>query len=183
MRRALKPFWILLALIFLIEAWLWDRLRPLVAAVVNVVAWDRLKARLAAMVEWMPPWAVLIVFVVPFIVLLPLKFLEVYFIVHRQWIGAIVVLVLAKLLGLGVTAFIFDVTKPKLLQMAWFRWLYELALTLLAKAHALIDPIKLAIKRRVRRIMWLIKPGRSGRFFRHLVRVRRRASIAASSGQ
>src|SRR5947209_12323135 len=105
MRRLLKPLWILLAQFFLIEAWLWDHLRPLVAAVVNVVAWDKLKARLAALVEWLPPWAVLIVFVIPFIVLLPLKFLEVYYLVHRQWIGAIFVLVLAKLLGLGVTAF------------------------------------------------------------------------------
>jgi hypothetical protein len=174
MRRVLKPLWILLALFFVIEAWLWDHLRPLVAAVVNVVAWDRLKARLAAMVEWMPPWAVLIVFIVPFIVLLPLKFLEVYFIVHRQWIGAIVVLVLAKLLGLGVTAFIFDVTKPKLLQMAWFRWLYELALVLLDKAHALIDPIKLRIKQAARRLIWLAKPGRPSRFFRHIARIRRR---------
>jgi hypothetical protein len=174
MRRVLKPLWILLALFFVIEAWLWDHLRPLVAAVVNVVAWDRLKARLAAMVEWMPPWAVLIVFIVPFIVLLPLKFLEVYFIVHRQWMGAIVVLVLAKLLGLGVTAFIFDVTKPKLLQMPWFRWLYELALVLLDKAHALIDPIKLRIKEAARRLIWLAKPGRPSRFFRHIARIRRR---------
>ena len=87
-------------------------------------------------------WAVLIVFVMPFIVLLPLKFLEVYLLVHRQWIAAILVLVLAKLLGLGVTAFIFDVTKPKLLRMAWFRWLYELMLSWLERAHALIDPIK-----------------------------------------
>ena len=182
MRRVLKPFLVLLALIFVIEAWLWEHLRPLVAAVVNVIAWDRLKARLARVVEWLPPWAVLIVFVIPFLVLLPLKFLEVYFIVQRQWIAAILVLVLAKLVGLGVTAFIFDVTRPKLLQMAWFRWLYELALVLLAKAHALIDPIKAAIKRRMRRIVWLIKPGRSGRFFRRLARIRRRASIAASSG-
>src|ERR1043166_9030932 len=175
MRRALKPLWILLALVFLFEAWLWDHLRPVVAAVVNLIAWDRLKARLARLIEWLPPWAVLIVFVIPFIVLLPLKFLELYFIVHRQWIGAIFVLVLAKLLGLGVTAFTFEVTRRKLLQMAWCARLYELTLSLLARAHALIDPIKLAIGRRARRILWLMKPGRSGRFFRRLARIRRRA--------
>jgi len=175
MRRALKPLWILLALVFLLEAWLWEHLRPLIAAVVNVIAWDKLKARLARMVEWLPPWAVLIVFVVPLIVLLPLKFLEVYFVVHRQWIAAILVLVLAKLLGLGVTAFIFDLTKPKLLRMEWFRWCYELTLVWLDKAHALIDPIKLRIKRALRRFMWLAKPGRPGRFFRRLARLRRRA--------
>ena len=174
MRRLLKPLWVLLALFFLVEAWLWEHLRPLVAAVVNVIAWDRLKARLAALIEWLPPWAVLIVFVVPFLVLLPLKFLEFYLLVQRQWIVAILVLVLAKLVGLGVTAFIFDMTRPKLLQMAWFRWLYELMLVWLAKAHALIDPIRAAIKRRTRRIMWLMKPGRSGRFFRRVARIRRR---------
>ena len=135
MRRLLRPLLILVALVFLFEAWLWEHLRPLVAAVVNVIAWDRLKARLATLIEWLPPWAVLIVFVIPFIVLLPLKFAEVYFLVHKQWLAAIFVLVLAKLLGLGVTAFIFDVTRPKLLQMAWFRWLYELTLHWLDKAH------------------------------------------------
>jgi hypothetical protein len=118
---------------------------------------------------------VLIVFVVPFIVLLPLKFLEVYFVVHRQWIAAILVLVMAKLLGLGVTAFIFDVTRPKLLQMAWFRWCYAHMLVWLDKAHALIDPVKLRIKRALRRWIWLMKPGRPGRFFRRLARLRRRA--------
>ena len=182
MRRLTKPLLILLAVAFLIEAWLWDHLRPLVAAVVNIVAWDRLKARLATLVERLPPWAVLIVFVVPFIVLLPLKFLEVYFIVHRQWFAAIFILVLAKLLGLGVTAFIFDVTKPKLLQMAWFRWLYDLMLLWLAKAHAITDPIKhrikdwfAALKHRARRWIWLMKPGRPSRFFKRLSRIRRRA--------
>jgi len=182
MRRILKPFLIVLAVAFLIEAWLWEHLRPLVAAVVNVIAWDKLKARLAALVEKLPPWAVLIVFVIPFIVLLPLKFLEVYFIVHRQWIAAIFILVLAKLLGLGVTAFIFDVTRPKLLQMAWFRWFYELVLVWLAKAHAITDPIKHRIKtwladlrHRARRWLWLMKPGRPGRFFRRIARIRRRA--------
>jgi hypothetical protein len=174
MRRIFKPFLVVLALIFLFEAWLWEHLRPLVAAIVNVVAWDRLKARLAALIEWLPPWAVLIVFVVPFIVLLPLKFAEVYFLVHKQWIAAIFVLVLAKLLGLGVTAFIFDVTRPKLLQMAWFRWLYDLTLRWLEKAHGLIDPIKARIRRAVRRYVWLFRPGRGGRFLERLARIRRR---------
>lgn len=178
MRRLLKPLWFLLALVFVIEAWLWDHLRPLVAAVVNLIAWDRLKARLAQLVEWLPPWAVLIVFVVPFIVLLPLKFLEVYLLVHRQWIAAILVLVLAKLLGLGVTAFIFDVTRPKLLQMAWFRRLYELMLYWLAKAHALIDPIKA----RIRRWLYMFAPRRAGRTLRLLRRIRRRMSLPPPSG-
>ena len=46
MRRALKPLWILLALVFLFEAWLWEHLRPLVGWIVNLVAWDKLKQTL-----------------------------------------------------------------------------------------------------------------------------------------
>ena len=175
MRRIVKPFLILLALVFLFEAWLWEHLRPIVAWVVDLVAWDRLKARLARLIERLPPYAVLVVFVIPFILLLPLKFLELYFIVHRQWVATILVLVLAKLVGLGVTAFIFEVTRPKLLQMAWFRWLYELMLFWLAKAHELVDPIKERIKQRLRRLIWLAKPGRPSRFFRRIARIRRRA--------
>ena len=35
------------------------------------------------------------------------------------------VLALAKVVSIGVTAFIFDLTRPKLLQLAWFRRLYD----------------------------------------------------------
>ncbi len=76
MHRMLKPFWVLLALVFLFEAWLWDHLAPIIAAVVNVVPWGRVKRWLAAAIERLPPWATLIVFVIPLLVLLPLKFLE-----------------------------------------------------------------------------------------------------------
>ena len=52
----------------------------------------------------------------------------------------------AKFLGVGVTAFIFDVTRPKLLEMGWFEKLYEFIISLRAKARALVDPIKARIK-------------------------------------
>jgi hypothetical protein len=112
-RHWLRPFWIFLALIFLAEAWLWDHLEPLVARVVNLIPWGKLKAKLARLIEDLPPWATLIVFVIPFILLLPQKFLEVYLLATHQWLAAGIVLILAKLLGLGVTAFIFDVTRDK----------------------------------------------------------------------
>ena len=47
MRRLLKPVWILLAVLFLIEAWLWDHLEPIVARFVRLIPWQRLKALLA----------------------------------------------------------------------------------------------------------------------------------------
>ena len=170
-RHWLRPFWILLALIFLAEAWLWDHLEPLVARVVNLIPWGKLKAKLARLIEDLPPWATLIVFVIPFILLLPLKFLEVYLLATRQWLAAGIVLILAKLLGLGVTAFIFDVTRDKLLQMAWFRRLYERVIALRDWARTITQPVR----DRMRQLAWLLKPQRAGRFFKHFMRLRRNA--------
>src|SRR5215210_2009938 len=166
MRHLLKPLWLLLALVFLFEAWLWEHLRPLVAWIVNLVAWDRLKARVAAAIEHLPPYPTLLIFLIPVILLFPLKLLGLWLLAHGSWLGAMAVLALAKVVSMGVMAFIFEVTRPKLLQLGGFRWLHEHILVWLDKAHSLIDPIKAAIKRRMRRIVWLIKPGRSGRFFR-----------------
>ena len=175
MRRALKPLWIFLALVFLFEAWLWKHLTAFAHAVIDYLPWRAFKERFAKFVDGLSPYATLPVFILPFILLLPLKFIQVYLIVHHRWFSAIAVLVLAKLLGLGITAFIFEITKPKLMQLAWFRWLYELMLVWLEKAHALVDPIKERIKQRLRRLIWLAKPGRPSRFFRRIARLRRRA--------
>ena len=171
MRRMLRPLWVVLALLFLLEAWLWDHLEPIVARVVNLIPWGRFKVQLARMIESLPPWATLFVFVIPFIAMLPLKFLEFYFIATRNWLGAVAVIVLVKLLGLGVTAFIFDVTRDKLLQMAWFKRLYEWVLWLRTWAHEITEPVR----ERMKQLAWLLKPQRAGRFLRRLMRLRRRA--------
>jgi hypothetical protein len=185
MRRLLKPLWILLALVFLFEAWLWEHLRPVVAWVVDLIAWKKLQQRFAAAIEHLPPYPTLLVFLIPIVLLFPLKLLGLWMLAHGSWLGAMSVLAIAKMMSVGVTAFIFDLTRPKLLQLGWFRWLYDHMLVWLAKAHAIIDPIKARIrawaaraiapvKRRVRRWLWLMKPGRPGRFFRRLARIRRR---------
>jgi hypothetical protein len=171
MRRWLRPLWVVLALLFLLEAWLWDHLEPVVARVVNVIPWGRLKERLARMIEGLPPYAALAVFIVPFIVLLPLKFLEVFLLAKRQWLAAVLILILAKLLGLGVTAFVFDATRGKLLQMAWFRRMYDWFMWARDWAHEITEPVR----ERARQLAWLLKPQRAGRFLRRLMRLRRNA--------
>jgi hypothetical protein len=170
LHRLLHPFLVTLALIFLFEAWLWNRLSPIVAWVVDCIPLARLKQRLAAGIERLPPALTLVVFIVPFLLLLPLKFLEVWFLTHRNWIGAIAVLIAVKLLGVGVTAFIFDATRPKLLQLAWFCSLYTRVMIWLAWAHELVDPVK----RRVKIWLQLFSPQRAGRALRLFRRIRRR---------
>jgi hypothetical protein len=170
MRRVLRPFLVILALVFLFEAWLWTHLAPIVAWVVAWIPLRAIKARIATAIERLPPAATLVVFIVPVLLLLPLKFLGLGLLARGYWLGALGVLALAKMVSLGVTAFIFDLTRPKLLQLAWFRAPYERVMIWLAWAHALVDPVK----HRVQTWLRLVSPGSSGRALRLLARIRRR---------
>jgi hypothetical protein len=174
MRRALRPLLVVLALLFLVEAWLWDHLAPLVARLVKVIAWDRLKARIARLVENLPPKATLLVFLIPFVLLLPFHLLELVLLAKHRWILAVVVAVLAKLFGVGVTAFVFDATRHKLLQIAWFKRMYDWLVRARDWAHAQVAPVK----QRLRQYIWLLRPQRAGRFMRRLIRLRRRMQRA-----
>jgi hypothetical protein len=117
--------------------------------------------------------------------LLPIKFIGLWMLARGYWLGAMATLGAAKVVSMGFTAFIFDVTRPKLLQLPWFCRLYEWVLKWLAWAHALIDPAKTEIRawiahnirpitRQLRSMFWLMKPRHAGRFFRHVARIRRR---------
>jgi hypothetical protein len=149
-RRLLQPVWILLAVIFLIEAWLWDHLEPIVAWVVSLIPLRAFKQWLADRVDTLSPAMTLIVFIVPVIPLFPLKMVGLWLLAHEYWISAILTIIFAKFLGVGVAAFIFDVTRPKLLEMEWFEKLYDFVMALRAKANALVDPIRERIKHALR---------------------------------
>src|SRR5215470_8874006 len=191
MKRLARPFWVVLALLFLFEAWLWDRLQPIVGRIIAAIPWGWIKPALVRLVDRLSPQATLVVFVIPFIVLLPLKFLEIWFLAHRQWVATIAVLVLAKLVGLGVTAFIFDATKDKLLLMAWFRRLYEFFLWARHWAHEKIAPVTQRLREWSRQTIdpvaqWLrrwrrmLQSRHTGRLLQRVMRIRRRMRTAAS---
>src|SRR6476469_6721477 len=139
MRRLLQPFWVLLAVIFLIEAWLWDHLEPIVARIVARIPLAAFKQRLSDRVDTLSPAMTLIVLVIP---VFPLKLVGLWLLANEYWASAIITIVFAKFLGVGVTAFIFDVTRTKLLELAWFEKLYEFIIELRAKAAALVAPVK-----------------------------------------
>jgi hypothetical protein len=161
---------ILLAIVFLIEAWLWRHLEPIVEWIVAWLPLRAVKARLAGVIRKLPPAATLIVFVIPVAALFPLKVLGLWLLAHKYWIAAGGVLVFAKLVGVAVTAFVFQVTRPKLLQLRWFRWLYEHVLMGLDWAHRLVAPIR----RRIRRLLRIFRAKQTGRALRLLWRIRRR---------
>lgn len=169
LRRLLQPVWVLLAIIFLIEAWLWDHLEPIVARIVAIIPLARFKQWLTERVDALSPAMTLIVFAVPIIPLFPLKLVGLWLLTHDYWTSAVVIILFAKLLGVGVTAFVFDVTRDKLMEMAWFERLYDLVLKLRAKAAELVDPIK----RRIRELLAGSGEGWSSRTLRLIQRFRK----------
>jgi hypothetical protein len=180
MRRLLRPVWVLLAVLFLVEAWLWRRLSAAIAWVLAAIGLPRLKARLAAWVERLPPPAALLLFVVPALGLLPLKLLGLWMLGHGHWLGALAVLAAAKVAGVGVTAFLFEATRPRLLRMAWFAWGYGRVQAGLRWAHRQLDPFKERVRAwaretvapALRRLRAVLPRGRVGR---RVVRLWRRA--------
>jgi hypothetical protein len=111
----------------------------------------------------------LIVFAVPVIPLFPLKLVGLWLLAHEYWLTACIVILLGKFVGVGVTAFIFDVTRVKLLEMGWFRKIYHFILVLRARAAALVNPIK----QRIREILRGDGNGWSSRTLRMIQRFRK----------
>jgi hypothetical protein len=167
MRRLVRPLWIIVAVLFLVEAWLWRRLSAAIGWVVQSLGLARLKSLLAAWVERLPPVAALFLFLVPALALLPLKLMGLWMLAHGHWLGALATLVAAKLAGVGVTAFIFQIARPKLLRLWWFAWAYRRVQAALGWAHRQLDPITIQLR------AW--RDATRGRLLRRLVRLRRRA--------
>jgi hypothetical protein len=173
MRRIMRPVLVFLAMVFLIEAWLWDRLEPIVARIVALVPFVRLKAMLAGWIAALPPAGTLVLLALPAAVVLPLKMLAFWLMATGEWIEGVGVFVFAKSGAIGTTAFVFDAGRHKLLQIGWFRVIYNYVIWLREWAHALVDPIAHRIKHRLR----LLTPSRSLRAFRLMQRIRRRIQL------
>lgn len=164
-----RTFWFVIALIFVIEAWLWDQLEVVVARTVALIPLDEFKQWLAETVDRLPPAAVLFIFAIPAALLFPVKLVEVWLIMHQQWFWAIVLIIFAKLVGVGITAFIFEVTRDKLLQMDWFRAAYDKVIEWRDLARALVEPYKMQLRDAMRRM----RSESMTRFWRMVTRTRR----------
>lgn len=117
--RLLSPLVYLGALILLLEEWFWDLGLRLVRL---IASWPPLKA-LERHVAALPPYAALAAFVLPALLLLPVKILALFAIAAGHPISGIAVIVVAKIGGAALVARIYFLTRPTLLTLAWFeRW-------------------------------------------------------------
>ncbi|HET7795717.1 MAG TPA: hypothetical protein VFL64_20185 [Rhizobacter sp.] len=117
LRRALRAVLLALAAVILfIEEWGW---RPLTAAVAWFAQWPPL-ARLEAALRRVPPRVALALFLVPAVLLFPVKLLALWLIHLGHAALGLGVIVAAKLLGTALVGRLFVLTEPQLVQFAWF---------------------------------------------------------------
>jgi len=145
-RKLSRPFWFVLAAVFLFEAWLWDELGGLLKRLAASIPFESLKQALARGIEALPAPIVLLVFLIPLAVIEPFKIAGLWLITHHHIFYGIVAFLAVKVFGLGVAAFLFDATRAKLLSMAWFARFYAWVLKIRALAHEILEPYKRRIR-------------------------------------
>ena len=114
--RLFAPLVHLAALVLLLEEWCWDAGLRLGRALAR---WPAL-ARLEARVRTLPPYAALCAFVLPGLLLFPVKVLALVAIAKGHAASGITTIVVAKLGGAAVVARLYALTLPTLLALGWF---------------------------------------------------------------
>jgi len=120
-RLLAAPFVFLAAIFILLEDWLWDDLARLAAAIGRLPFLHAIEV----FITRLPPYAALIFFATPSLLLLPVKLAAFYFMSHGQATLGLVTVVAAKILGTALVARIFTLTRPTLMRIGWFAWIYE----------------------------------------------------------
>ena len=81
----------------------------------------------------------LLLFLIPLLGLIPLKFAAVWLIGGGHPIKGVMLLLGAKFLGTAVSAHLYAVAEPKLMQIRLFAWGRNIVVAVLARAHAYLD--------------------------------------------
>ncbi len=121
-KRLLTPPLIIVAsLLMWIEESLWEWLKRLT----QWVAIFPLVRQFEQLLLQLPPYWMMVVFLLPSTLLVPAKLLAVYWLTRGYWLTSVAMLVAAKILGTAVIARLYVVCRPKLLTIHWFRRLHD----------------------------------------------------------
>ena len=112
-------FVVLMVPILLFEEWGWTPLANLVGRLASHSGLATLERHVSAL----PPWAALLSFLLPMLLLLPVKLAALWLFAGGHVVTGVALLAGAKLLGTALVARIFQLTQPALMQIAFFaRW-------------------------------------------------------------
>jgi hypothetical protein len=135
------------ALVFLIEEWLWHRLKQAMALLGRLPGLHQLERRIARLP---PSWAA-VVFLAPSMLILPIKLFAVKMIVAGQLLQGAGVILAAKISATALFARVYVLTHPALMRVRWFVRLHAIVLRWRVRVHAQVESRPLW--RRIRRKM------------------------------
>ncbi len=135
-----RVFWFAMALIFLLESWIWDHVKDWLRRLERALGLQRIEPWLARLVDRLSPPMTLALFAVPMVAVLPFKVAAMALLAQGRLGLGLLFIFLVKSLTLGVEAFLFDICRDKLLQMQWFGGLYAIVLEARAWASLMVAP-------------------------------------------
>lgn len=121
----------LLAIILIIEEWLWEILTSFGSYLSSLL-------RLQAFERWLsqlPPRSALTAFIIPLLIVAPINLLGFALMAHGLFLRGLMVEIFAKLLGTLLVARVFKLTRPQLLTLRWFKFVYDKIISWLSWAH------------------------------------------------
>jgi hypothetical protein len=162
-----------LALLFLLEEWLWNLLKRGMAAVGRLPVVHGLERWIAGL----PPAGAAVMFLAPTTLILPVKLIALKMIVAGHLIKGTGVIVAAKLLATALFARVYVLTQPALMRVGWFVRLHATVLRWRVWVHAQVEAHPLWRSMRRRMLTWRAdleaRRGRNTRWARRLRAVRR----------
>ena len=162
LRTLIAPIVLVLATIyFVLDALVLSVLRPLLRYLTHL----RFFHTVRRWIESLSPYPTLALFLIPVVILEPVKPLSAYLIATGQIVTGVVLLVCGELLKITIIERIFHIARPQLMTITAFAWTYNFVVGWLVWLQAL--PPWQAIKRRVADFKnWLRKFKRRSASFR-----------------
>lgn len=176
------PLMALAALLMFVEEVLWESAKRLMALLGRLPLIRSIEAWIAAL----PPYGAAAVFLLPGILLLPVKISALWLMAHGHALLGVQVIIGAKLAGTALVARIFTLTKPQLMTLHWFavvhdfinKWRTRLyGWVKSSQAWQRLQEWRHAVHAWWGRFRRHWKPGRIGRRFRAIQRRHRRAAF------
>ena len=134
-----RPLVVVAVLVFLVEEILWDCLAWLTAALGR---WAPV-ARVEAAIRRLPPYLAILLFAVPWAIILPVKLTALWLLASGHLLGGTFLFAGGELFGVGFLARIYVLCRPALATLAWFLRVEGWVKALSAWAHACLDRVAL----------------------------------------
>jgi len=150
--KALKPVIITFAaLYFLIDALFFSLIKPLGTWLAKLPIFDRI----GSWVRSLSPYSTLVLFIIPFVLLEPIKPVGAYLIASGHVIDGVLLISIGEILKITIVERLFHVGRDKLMSIPAFARAYEYLMSLHSYLHSL--PIWQAMLKRARAVKGAVR--------------------------